>query len=213
MLEAMSSKYNMLHQAYLLESNSQLPAGCSGFTRIGSCDEYLNKRLRREVPAVPKTSKVFLVTDPRDNSLIVKDGFQWRKCGEKVTKHNPSPRAYIRCSMAPGCPVKKKVQRCVEDKSFLLATNEEHHNHDNVNSTPGQYLSSANCSVILSTTSIPYPVLDNPFPPTITLDLTLSGSNIENSRNLRDVMQDYSTSNDDNNKRVEGCVSSLTKRS
>ena len=70
MFEVMSSKYNLLHQAYLRESNSQLPTGCSGLTRFGLYDEYSNKRLRPEVPAVAKASQVFVKTDARDKSLV-----------------------------------------------------------------------------------------------------------------------------------------------
>ncbi|KAI8569271.1 hypothetical protein RHMOL_Rhmol02G0266000 [Rhododendron molle] len=96
---------------------------CSGIGGGGNSWKRPRETLRTNV------SKVYVKTDPLDTTLIVKDGYQWRKYGQKVTRDNPSPRAYYKCSFAPNCPVKKKVQRSVEDPSLLVATYEGDHNH------------------------------------------------------------------------------------
>ncbi|KAK9032340.1 hypothetical protein V6N11_056611 [Hibiscus sabdariffa] len=85
-----------------------------------------------------------------------------------------------------------------------MATYEGKYNHD-VDPTTGQYLSSPGSAAMIFATMLTsefhVPVLDNPFRPSITLDLNLSGSNRVNS------------SNDDKykEKRIEDYVPSLGK--
>ncbi|KAL9250064.1 putative WRKY transcription factor 40 [Drosera capensis] len=129
------------------------------------------KKPREETTDVKaKITRVFFRTEPSDTSLIVKDGYQWKKYGQKVTRDNPSPRAYFKCAQAPTCPVKKKVQRSVEDQTVVVAMYEGEHNHQKPHSnheSPNHNGCGRGNASIGSTTAA---TLDSSAP-TITLDL------------------------------------------
>ncbi|XP_058113183.1 probable WRKY transcription factor 40 [Magnolia sinica] len=138
-------------------------------------------------PTRPKERHAFVRTDARDDGLTVRDGYQWRKYGQKVTKDNPSPRAYFRCATDPSCPVKRKVQRCVEDKSVLMVTYEGEHNHGLLGGTH-EYKAGSRSSVSI-----------NPLCPSVTIDLS------DTNPKITTVHQNFNNSN------MEEYVASLAR--
>ncbi|KAJ8755377.1 hypothetical protein K2173_019175 [Erythroxylum novogranatense] len=145
----------------------------NGNSESSSTDEESCKRPKEVVKA--KISRVYVRTEAADTSLVVKDGYQWRKYGQKVTRDNPCPRAYFKCSFAPSCPVKKKVQRSVEDQSVLVATYEGEHNH----SHPTQMEATSGSNRSLALGSVPCSTSFPSSGPTVTLDLTKSKSSTD----------------------------------
>ncbi|GJT00185.1 probable WRKY transcription factor 23 [Tanacetum coccineum] len=64
------------------------------------------------------------------------DGYRWRKYGQKAVKNSHFPRSYYRCTSA-SCNVKKRVERCMSDSSYVVTTYEGQHTHPvNSNSAP-----------------------------------------------------------------------------
>ncbi|KAK2644762.1 hypothetical protein Ddye_019957 [Dipteronia dyeriana] len=153
------------------ESSNNIGTIVNNVSESSSTDEDQScKKPAREDTIKAKISRVHYKTEASDTSLVVKDGYQWRKYGQKVTRDNPSPRAYFKCSFAPTCPVKKKVQRSVEDQSVLVATYEGEHNHPHPSQTEANSGSSRGAASTLQG-SVPCAAS---LGPTIALDLTKS---------------------------------------
>ncbi|KAL9267026.1 putative WRKY transcription factor 40 [Drosera capensis] len=138
-------------------------------------ENFISSNKQREETVVKaKITRVYVRTEAADSSLVVKDGYQWRKYGQKVTRDNPSPRAYFKCSFAPSCPVKKKVQRSVEDRTVVVATYEGEHNHPQPCGNQDSPTNNKSNMTAMSVGSMPTPTTLNSTatPNTVTLDLT-----------------------------------------
>ncbi|XP_017250043.1 probable WRKY transcription factor 40 [Daucus carota subsp. sativus] len=175
-----------------------------------STDEDHNSTKKpKEEHVKAKISRVYFRSEASDTTgLIVKDGYQWRKYGQKVTRDNPSPRAYFKCSYAPTCPVKKKVQRSIDDQSILVATYEGEHNHPHPAKVEAND-SSSNRSAALA--SFPCSTSLNLSAPAVTLDSRKTKSKPLNEDAIRRSSSTKTDSPEFQQFLVDQMASSLTK--
>ncbi|KAL6135140.1 hypothetical protein ACLB2K_067368 [Fragaria x ananassa] len=103
----------------------------SNRTRDGDPDPKRQKKEKHCGNSTPvdKPTGELRVVQTMSEVDIVNDGYRWRKYGQKLVKGNPNPRSYYRCSN-PGCPVKKHVERAINDSKVVIATYEGQHDHD-----------------------------------------------------------------------------------
>ncbi|CAL0326813.1 unnamed protein product [Lupinus luteus] len=98
-------------------------------------DEPRSKRRKNENQSNEASISEEGLVEPRitvqtsTDSVVLGDGFRWRKYGQKVVKGSPYARSYYRCTNI-NCNVRKHVERAIDDPRAFVTTYEGKHNHE-----------------------------------------------------------------------------------
>ncbi|WJX72441.1 hypothetical protein P8452_56325 [Trifolium repens] len=77
-----------------------------------------------------KNARPKALTWEKDSSILIEDGYEWRKYGQKKIMNAKYLRSYYRCSYKSeqDCAAMKQVQRIQEDPPLYRTTYYGHHN-------------------------------------------------------------------------------------
>ncbi|KAE9462590.1 hypothetical protein C3L33_05506, partial [Rhododendron williamsianum] len=133
-----SSREVIQETPVLPETKRQNSIGSNGTADVDIKEEHVDEPepKRRQVafywavgPLCKPGKKPKIVVHAAGDVGISGDGYRWRKYGQKMVKGNPHPRNYYRCTSA-GCPVRKHIERAVDNTTALIITYKGVHDHD-----------------------------------------------------------------------------------
>ncbi|XP_073154344.1 probable WRKY transcription factor 32 [Henckelia pumila] len=134
-----SSKETLRGIDQIPETKQQESSGSDETTEINFKDEHVDdpecvNRQKRSSTAESELlsksgKKPKFVVHAAGDMGISGDGYRWRKYGQKMVKGNPHPRNYYRCTSA-GCPVRKHIEKAVDNTSAVVITYKGVHDHD-----------------------------------------------------------------------------------
>ncbi|KAL6534812.1 WRKY transcription factor [Orobanche gracilis] len=112
------------------DSDETIEVNMAKYVDGADCRKRLKKNSTVEVesPSKPEKKPKYVVHAAGDVG-ISGDGYRWRKYGQKMVKGNPHPRNYYRCTSA-GCPVRKHIERAVDNTNAVVITYKGVHDHD-----------------------------------------------------------------------------------
>ncbi|GMP35817.1 hypothetical protein CsSME_00008128 [Camellia sinensis var. sinensis] len=134
-----SSRELIQETPVLPETKQQDSIGSDGSTEIDIKEEHVDepepkRRLKKSNSSYSGSSfkpgkKPKFIVHAAGDVGISGDGYRWRKYGQKMVKGNPHPRNYYRCTSA-GCPVRKHIERAVDNTTAVIITYKGIHDHD-----------------------------------------------------------------------------------